>query len=72
MEGSCVPMILSSLYDCIASLCLCGVTIPDSDYCGEDALDQSPVGLGERVMVQTSFPEQTDKIKHLLGFFHCG
>ena len=40
-EGSFVPYNpLRSVYDSLQSLsiCLCGVSIPDSDACGEDAL----------------------------------
>lgn len=53
-------------------LCLGGISIPDSETCGEDALYQSSVGLGERAIVQSSFPEQPNEVKPLLGFFHCG
>ena len=65
---------LCRLYDSLQSLplCLCGGTIPDGDACGEDALYQSSVGLGEGAVVQTSFPEQPDEIEPLLGFFNCG
>lgn len=53
LEGSPYDPICS-LYDSlqILPLCLCGVLIPDSDVCGEDAPYQSSVGMDERVMVQ--------------------
>ena len=56
---------LRSPYDSLQSLplCLCGVAIPDSDACGEDALYQSSVGLGERATAQTGFPEQPDEVE---------
>ncbi|KAK0153232.1 Pogo transposable element with KRAB domain [Merluccius polli] len=41
----------------------------DSDARSEDALHQSSVGLGERAMDQSSFPEQPNEVKPLLGFF---
>lgn len=65
---------LCSLYDSLQSLplCLCGVSIPHRDACGEDALYQSFVDLGERATVQTSFSEQPDEVQSLLCFFHCG
>jgi len=65
---------LRSPYDSLQSLplCLCGVAIPDSDACGEDALYQSSVGLGERATAQTGFPEQPDEMEPLLGFLHRG
>jgi len=70
MEGSFVPVILSTVLMtlCRAFLSAC-VTKPDSDACGEDALYQPSVGLGERATGQTSFPQQPDEIKPLLGFF---
>lgn len=60
MEGSLVPMILSAVF--MTPLCLCSGTIPDSDACGEGALYQSSIGLGERVTLQSSFPQQSDKV----------
>lgn len=30
------------------------------------------IGLGERAMDQTSFPEQPDEVEPLMGCLHCG
>ena len=48
-------------------LCLCGVTISDSDACREDSLHQSFKSLGESMTIPSSFPEEPDEAWLLLG-----
>lgn len=74
VHGSFVPISLSAVFMSLCkALCLCGVAIPDSDAGSEDVLYQSPVGLSERAVVQTSFPERPDEMKPFLELFlYCG
>lgn len=50
-------------------LCLCGISTPDSDASGEDALYRPSISAGEWAMVRASFLEQPDEVEPLVVVF---